>query len=156
MNDLFEIENDVWDLLLRGTILYIVILLIMRVLPRRTGGEMAVMDLVFILLITEAAAHSLGDYASITEGLIIIGTIVFWNYLVNVTSYHVPFIENLVSSPPVQIIRNGHLLRKNMRSEYLTEEELIGHLRKEGVEDIVTIKKAFIESDGTITVIKRS
>ena len=50
-----------------------------------------------------------------------------WNWLMNDLSYRVPLIERLISAPPIEVIRNGKLLRRNMRREYLTEEELMGH-----------------------------
>jgi len=153
LNELFQIESTVLSQFLRGSILYLGILILMRLIPRRTGGELAAMDLIFILLIAESASHSLGDYTSVTEGFITILTIIAWNFLINLLSYYFPFIEKLVSHPPVQIIKNGRILRKNMRREFLTEEELIGHLREQGIEDISKVKKACIESEGTISVI---
>lgn len=94
LKSLFELENSLLELILRGTILYLGILFLMRILPRRTGGELAMMDLIFIILIAEAAAHSLGDYTSVTEGFIMILTLVGWNYVVNLLSYHVLFLKN--------------------------------------------------------------
>lgn len=40
-----------------------------------------------------------------------------------------------------------------MRSEYITEEELMEHLRKQGLEAVSQVKKAFVEGDGKITII---
>lgn len=154
LKSLFELENSVLELILRGMILYLGILFLMRVLPRRTGGELAMMDLIFIILIAEAAAHSLGDYSSVTEGFIIILTLVGWNYIVNLLSYHVPFIEKLVSAKPLQIVKSGNLLKRNMRREYITEEELLESLHREGIDDISQVKAAFVEGDGAITIVK--
>src|SRR5690606_25133674 len=131
------------------------ILLLFRVLPRRIGGEMAMMDLILVLLITEAATHSLGGYSPVTEGFIVIGTMMAWNYLFNFLSYYVPFVEKMVSPPPLQIIKNGKLLKRNMRREYLTEEELTDHLRLEGFDDLGKVKAAFVEGDGKISVIAK-
>lgn len=154
LKEIFQIEASVLELMLRGSVLYVGMLLLIRFLPHRTGGEIGTMDLVFILLLLEAATHSMGDYSSLTEGFIIIGTLGAWNYLVNVLSYHYPFVEKLVSPPAVQVIRNGKMLKRPMRREYLTEQELIEHLRTQGIEDIAQIKKAFIEGDGSISVLK--
>ena len=153
LEKLFFIEKAVPELILRGTVLYLGILLLFRLLPRRSGGETAMMDLIFVLLIAEAATHSLGGYSSVTEGFIVIVTLVSWNYLTNFLSYHFPFVEKLVSAPPIQIIRNGKLIKRNMRREYLTEEELTDHLRLEGIEDVDQVKAAYIESDGKISVL---
>lgn len=152
---LFKPEFPLAEAVFRGSVLYVGILLLMRILPRRTGGEMEVMDLIFVILIAEAASHALGDYTSLTEGFVVIITLMALNYLVNMLSYRFPVIEKLVSAPPMQIVKDGKMLRRNMRREYLTEAELKEHLRTQGIDDVTTVKKAMIESDGTISVIRK-
>ena len=51
-------------------------------------------------------------------------------------------------------IKNGELLRRNMRREFLTEEELNDHLRLKGIDDVKEVKAAYIEGDGKISVVK--
>jgi uncharacterized membrane protein YcaP (DUF421 family) len=48
------------------------------------------------------------------------------------------------------------VLRRNMRQELITFEELASLLRKEGIEDLKEVKSAYMEPDGTISVIKAS
>src|SRR5690606_15637034 len=129
---------------------------LLRIVPRRTGGELAAMDLLFVVLIAEATTHSLGGYKSITEGFIVILTLMVLNYAINFLSYHSPFIEKLVSSPPLLIVKDGKLLRRNMRREFLTEEELMEHLRREGIEDVMDVKSAHVEADGHISFISKN
>lgn len=149
----FAIETPLLELVARGTVLYFGILVFMRFMPRRTGGELAMMDLVFLLLVAEAAAHALGGYNAVADAVMMIATLMGWNYLLNFLSFHVPFIERLVSAPPLQVVRDGQLLRRNMRREFLTEEELMNHLRQQGVEEIKDVKAAYVEAEGKITVI---
>jgi uncharacterized membrane protein YcaP (DUF421 family) len=148
-------DTPLLELVGRGSVLYFVILIITRLMPRRTGGELAMMDLIFVLLIAEAAAHALGEYSSVADGIVMIATLMAWNYLINSLSYRVPFIERLVSSSPLQVIRDGELLRRNMRREFLTEEELMTRLREEGIDDVKEVKSAHIEGDGKISVVPR-
>src|SRR3712207_6527573 len=115
-------DTPLLELVARGSVLYFGILIITRLMPRRTGGELAMMDLIFVLLIAEGAAHAMGEYTSVADGIVMIATLMGWNYLINSLSYRVPFIERLVSSPPLQVIRDGELLRRNMRREFLTED----------------------------------
>lgn len=138
----------------RGTALYFGIHVFVRLMPRRTGGELARIDLISALLVAEAAAHDLGGYESVSDGIIMIATLMGWNFFINVLSHHVPLIERLISSPPLKIIENGELLRRNMR-EYLTEEELMSHLR-EGIDRVEDVKAACVEGKGNITVISNS
>lgn len=148
-------ETPLLELVARGSVLYLAVLLLMRVMPRRTGGELALMDLVFVVLIANAAANGLGDYSAVSDGIVLIATLMGWNYLLNVLSYRFRFIEWCVSPPPIPIVRDGRLLRRNMRRELLTEEELMEQLRREGIEDLDDVKAAFVESEGKITAVRR-
>ena len=147
-------ETPALELIVRGTTLYFGLLILVRLMPRRTGGEIAMMDLIFVLLIAEAAAHALGDYTTVADGAFMIAVLMAWNYLVNVLSYHSPVIERLTSASAIEVIKDGQLLRRNMRREYLTEDELMSHLRMEGLDDIQRVKSARVESDGKISVVQ--
>lgn len=150
---IFVPESAIVEHFARGAALYFGILIIMRLMPRRSEGEPAAMDLVFIILIANAAAEAMGDYTSVAGGILLVMVFMGLNYLINLLSYHVPFFKRLVSAAPLPIVRNGQLLRRNMRCEFLTEEELMTHLRREGIEDLVEVRAAYIEGDGGITVV---
>lgn len=152
---LFHLKTPVAELIIRGALMYLGILLLLRVLPRRTGGELAMMDLIFVILIAEAATHSLGGYKSITEGFIVIATLMLLNYSVNWLSFRVKFIEKIFSAPAIHIIKDGRLIRRNMRREYITEEELHESLRKEHIEHVEQVKVAYVEGDGRISIIRK-
>ena len=111
----FAPETPLFELIARGAALYFGILILMRLTLRRSVGELRGMDLIFVILIAEAAAHSMGGYDSIADGIALIIVLIGCNYLVNLLSYYIPFFEQLISAPPVQIIRDGQLLKKNMR-----------------------------------------
>lgn len=85
----------------------------------------------------------------------VIAALIAWAYLLNLLSYHVPCVERLITPPPAQVVRDGRLLRRNVRSEYLAEEELMKHLRKEGIKNLRDVKAAYIEGEGNLTAICR-
>lgn len=155
-SSIFALETPLVELLARGTMLYFGLVILVRLMPRRTGGELAMMDLIFVLLIAEAASHALGDFTSIADGLATIVTLMAWNWLVNAVSYRVPAIERIVSAPSIEVVRNGKLVRQNMRHEYLSEAELMSHLRTEGIDSLDDVRSARVESDGRISVLKRT
>jgi uncharacterized membrane protein YcaP (DUF421 family) len=152
--EVFAVETALVELIVRGTILYFAIIVFMRLLPR-IGGELAVMDLVFLLLVAEAAAHGMGEHKTVGDAIVLIATLMAWNYMLNFLSLRVPFIEKLISGSQVQIVRDGRLMRRNMRREYLTEDELMAQLRGHGIEKIEDVKAAYIEGEGQLTVIPR-
>jgi uncharacterized membrane protein YcaP (DUF421 family) len=154
-SDVFALETPILELMARGSALYFGILVLMRFMPRRTGGELATMDFIFIILIAEAASHGLGAYESVSDGLVLILVLMAWDYGINLLSYKFSFIERLTSAPPLQVVRDGRLLRRNMRREFLTKEELISELRQQGIDDIAQVKRAVIDPDGRVTAVKK-
>jgi uncharacterized membrane protein YcaP (DUF421 family) len=85
---------------------------------------------------------------------VLVGHIIFSNYALDWLSFKAPWFERLIEPSPLPLVKQGKLLRRNMRSELITEVELRGQLREQGVEDVAKVKAAYIESDGRISVIK--
>ncbi len=154
---IFAVETPLLEIIGRGTVIYVAVLVFMRLMPR-IGGQLAVMDLVFLLLVAEAAARAMGEYTTIGDALLLIATLMAWNYFLNLLSFHIPFVERLISGSAMQVVRDGRLMQRNMRREYLTEAELMAQLRRQGIDKIEDVKAAYIEGEGELTVIpcKRS
>lgn len=142
------------ELVLRGTIMYWFILALMRVF-RREAGTLSIPDLLVVVLVADAAQNGMSaEYRSVTEGAILVGTIFAWNYALDWASYRSPFVRRLLEPPPLPLIRNGTMLRRNLRSELLTVADLMSQLRQHGVDDPRQVKRCYIEPDGRLSVIK--
>ena len=153
--EIFAPQAPLLELVARGSLLYVAIVLLMRFMLRRSSGELERMDLVFLLLLSEAAQPAFGEYRSLADSLVVIVTLMVWNYVLNALSYHVPLVERLLAPSPLLIVREGRMLRRRMRREYITEEELMRSLREEGIDDVKDVRAAYVESDGAISVVAR-
>ena len=71
-----------------------------------------------------------------TASLILVVTIVCWNYTLDWIGYRFPRFQRFFYPPPLPLVRDGALLRRNMRQELITIDELMSHLRQEGIDDI--------------------
>jgi uncharacterized membrane protein YcaP (DUF421 family) len=140
---------------LRGSVTYLGLFLMLRLVLRRQAATITLTDLLVLVLIADAAQNAMAsDYRSIPEGLVLVGTIVFWNYAPDWLSYYYPSIRRLVQPQPLLLVKEGRMHKRNMRQELITEEELVSELRKQGVEEVATVKAAWMEEDGRISVIK--
>jgi len=152
----WALQTPVAELAVRALVLYFGILLLLRLMPRRTGGELGTMDLVMILLVTEAATHSLGGYSTLGDGLFVIVTVMLIDYGVNALSYRWAWFERLFAAPPLPLVVDGKLQRRNMRREFITEDELRAEMHAHDIQDLSEIARASVESEGEITFITRS
>lgn len=142
------------ELFLRGSIMYLFILTLMR-LFRREAGSLSIADLLVVVLVADAAQNGMSaEYRSVTEAFILVGTIFLWNYALDWLSFRSRVVYRLLHPAPLALIKNGQVQRRNLRAEMLTMDDLLGQLREQGVEDIREVKRSFIESDGHLSVIK--
>ena len=154
--EIFVPQTHLAGVILRGTLTYITLFVILRFLLKRQSGMIGIADLLVIVLIADAAQNAMAaEYKSLTEGGLLVLTIVFWNYFLDWLSYRFPAFQRLVRPPPLKLIKDGQMLPRNMRQEMITTEELNSQLRQQGIESCDEVKEAFIEGDGRISVIKR-
>lgn len=154
--DVFLPSTPVLEILLRGTVVYLGLFLLLRLVLKRESGAVGITDLLVVVLIADAAQNAMADdYKSIPDGLLLVATIVFWSYFLNWLGYRFKGIQRFVHPPPLLLVEDGKMLRRNMRRELITEEELLSMLRQQGVDDLTGVKKAYMEGDGQISVINK-
>ncbi|MGY4828927.1 DUF421 domain-containing protein [Sphaerotilaceae bacterium SBD11-9] len=155
MYSLFELTVPPWELILRGSAVYWFLFLIFRLVMRRDVGALGLADVLVLVLIADASQNAMaGGYESITDGFILIATIVGWNYALDQAAYRFEAVRRLVEPPPLLLVWRGRVLKSNLAREMMTLDELNAKLREHGVDNPATVRKAFMESDGTVTVIR--
>ena len=153
---MFTPEHSLVEIMTRGTIMYIVLFTILRFFLKRQSGVIGIADLLVIVLVADAAQNAMAaEYKSITEGVLLVLTIVFWNVVVDWLGYRFPAFQRFTRPPPLQLIRDGEFLRRNMRQEMITIDDMMSQLRQQGIDDPREVKRAFIEGDGRISIIRR-
>ena len=145
------------EIFLRGSITYISLFVLLRVVLKRQTGSIGITDLLLFTLIADAAQNAMSsDYTSYTDGFVLVATIVFWNYLFDWLSFKSEWFSRLIEPTPLLLVKNGKLLYRNMRKELITEGELLSQLREQGVDDPAMVKEAYMESDGQFSVVQKS
>jgi uncharacterized membrane protein YcaP (DUF421 family) len=154
-HDLFVPAHPI-ETIVRGSLMYLSLFLLMRFVLKRESGSIGTADLLMVVVIADAAQNAMaGDYKSITDGVILVVTIMSWNYAIDWLNYHSPTMRRVLQPKPLLLVKNGRMYKQNMRKELITKEELIAELRENGVEDLSEVKEARIEEDGHVSVIKK-
>lgn len=154
--ELFAPTHSIAEMIVRGTIMYLALFILLRVILKRQSSGLGVTDLLVVVLIADAAQNGMAkEYRSVTEGLALVATIIGWDYALDWLGYRFPAFQRLVRPAPLTLVRDDKLLRGNMRHELVTTEELMAQLREQGVASLDEVRTARMEADGRISVIKR-
>lgn len=144
------------ELIVRGSAMYWFLVLLFRGLFRRDTGSIGIADVLFLVIVADASQNAMaGEYRSVTDGLILVSTIAFWNFSVNWLGYRFPRLEKKLRPPPLPLVRDGKIIARNLKKELITREDLFKKIREHGCDDLSQIKTAYMESDGQISVIKK-
>ena len=155
-SELFGLSVSPVELIIRGSAMYLFLFAVFRIIVRRRVGAVGMADILVLVIIADAAQNGMsGEYRSITEAFILVGTIIGWNTLIDWLNYRFGFLQRILEPPPLLLIDDGRLQRRNLRHEFVTEDELRSKLREHGVTDYRQVQQAFMESDGQVSVIKK-
>lgn len=151
---MFTPGGSILEPIIRGTVMYLGLFILLRIF-RRQAGSVSIADLLLIVIIADAAQNGMaGDAKSITEAMMLIVTIVFWDYALDWMGFQSPLISKVLDPQPVLLVKDGKMIKRNMAAQLLTEDELMSNLRQQGVEDLSEVKQCCLESNGEFSVIK--
>ena len=152
----FGFDTALLEIFLRGSIVYLTLFFLLRLVLRREAGGLGITDLLVIVLIADAVQNAMaGEYHSIADGLLLGATIIFWSWALDWLAYHWAPFGRFVHPRPLQVVKDGTLLRANLRKELLTEDDVMAEVRQQGLEELSQVKDVFVEFDGRMSVISR-
>jgi uncharacterized membrane protein YcaP (DUF421 family) len=143
------------DAVIRGLIIYVVLLIIFRLSGKRTLSQTTAFDMVLLLIISETIQQALIDTDnSMTNGIILVLTLVGISVLLSLLKQHSHTVERLVDGTPLIIVENGKAIQERMDKERVDEEDILEAARKlQGLERLEQIKYAVLERSGDITIV---
>lgn len=152
----FEVSLPVAELFARGSVTFLALLTLLRIVGQRETGGLGITDLLLVVLVAEAAAPGLyGDASTVGDTLVIVVSILFWSVAIDAASYRWPALGRVLKARPRVLIEDGKPNRKVLRREFMSADELASLLRLHGVDDIALVERALIEPNGMISVERR-
>lgn len=146
---------SVLELVVRGIVVYVALLLALRIFGKREVGQFTIYDLVFVLLVANALQPAMtGPDTSLVGGLVLIAALVIANAVVARLD-QVPAVHRLFTPAPAVIIKDGDYVAGEMKREGVTEDEIEMAIREHGLTGAKDVKLAVLEADGTISVVPK-
>lgn len=156
MTDHLLVTDLPWlELVIRGLVIYLSVLLLLRISGKRQIGQMGATEFVAILLISNAVQNAMnGGDNSLVGGLILAVTLVALSSLIAFLTFRSRTASRIFEGSPTLIIHKGKILSRPLHREWMSPTELKTLLRKQGVHDLREIETAILEADGTLSVTK--
>jgi uncharacterized membrane protein YcaP (DUF421 family) len=146
-----------WELLIRGIIVYVFLLFLIRLTGRRQTGMLTPFDFILLLILSNTVQNAMnGGDNSLGGGLFLAGTLIAINWGMLLLSRHFRLVNWALVGRPVFLVRDGDVQEQTMHRERITHHELMAALRTAGLANIEQAKDVILETNGTISVIHRS
>jgi uncharacterized membrane protein YcaP (DUF421 family) len=156
MIDLPELGSSLPEVALRTAIVYVFLVAAIRLTGKRQVGQMSVLELVAILVISDAVQNSMvGENTSLWGGLVAVVTLLGLDTVIKMATARSRRLRNAVEGEPRLVVRDGRLLQRALDEEKIDAEEVRAAVRASGLARVDEVRIAVLETDGTISVIPR-
>src|SRR5690625_804046 len=151
---LFGTSVPLLEIFVRGTVTFLMLTALMRVVGQRESGGLSITDVLIVVLIADAASAGLtGDASSISEGFLLVVTILLWSIVLDALAYRWPRLGRILKAKAKPLIEDGKLNRRAMRRELMSDDELWSQLRLHGLSQIEDVKRAYLEPNGMVSIV---
>ena len=145
------------DSVVRAAAVYLVLLLLFRIVGKRSLGETGAFDFVLLLIIAEATQQAMiDDDNSMTNAFLIIVTLLALNIGFSLLKQRWPIVDRLIDDVPVLIVVDGNPIKDRMDRARVDERDILQAAREtQGLARLDEIKYAVLERDGAISVVPK-
>lgn len=143
------------DIVARAAVMFLVLYALLRIMGKREIGQLTPFELVVMIvlgdLIQQGVTHN--DF-SLTGAILAISTFAFLAIMMSWITYLFPKAEKLLDGEPRVIVRDGQLLKENLRRDRITQSEVESEMRLAGIARMTDVAWAILEPQGKISFIK--
>ncbi|MES2332872.1 MAG: YetF domain-containing protein [Bacteroidota bacterium] len=148
------IHDPYLSIVFRALAVYFFMIIAIRVFGKKELAQLSVIDLVFILLISNAVQNAMvGPDTSLQGGLIAAAALFAANYTLKKLLYRSQGLSSLVQGKAILLIYKGVVNEDNCQRAQITRNELCAAVREHGAAEIGDVDLAMLEVDGNISVI---
>lgn len=141
---------------LRSVAVYLFIVIAIRIFGKREITQLSVIDLVFILLISNSVQNAMvGQNTSLLGGIIAAGSLFVVNTILGMLLFKSKKLSQLLQGESIMLVYKGKLLSKHLTEAAITRDELNEAIREHGVPDVKDVDLAVLETDGNISILSK-
>jgi uncharacterized membrane protein YcaP (DUF421 family) len=152
----WEKMNEVYLMIFRTFLLYLLILVVFRFMGKREIGELSVFDLVVNIMIAEMAAMAIDrQNKDLLISIVPVGILLLIQMTLARLSLKSKKFRDLVDGSPTVIIHHGQIDENAMRKQRYNFDDLLQQLREKDIRNIADVEFAILEPSGKLSVIEK-
>lgn len=139
---------------LRSVAVYVFLIAAIRLFGKKELAQLSVVDLVFILLISNAVQNAMvGPDVSLLGGLAAASSLFVVNFILKKALQRFDGLGRIIQGEPLVLVYKGKVNEQNLRKSELSLAELEAAVREHGVQRIEVVDLAMLEVDGNISIL---
>jgi uncharacterized membrane protein YcaP (DUF421 family) len=144
------------DIVLRATVIFFVLFLLVRVMGKRELAQLTPFELIVLIvmgdLVQQGVTHN--DF-SVTGAILAVTTMGFWAIAISLLSFHSRRAESFFDGEPRVVVHDGKVVQENLRRDRLTRAEILSEMRLSGIRQLSDVEWAILEPRGKMSFIQR-
>jgi uncharacterized membrane protein YcaP (DUF421 family) len=154
--DLFQLDISIVEKVIRSVAVYVFLLVVFRLAGKRQLAQINTMDLIVLLTISNTVQNAIiGPDTSLLGGLIGAAALVGANALLVHFLYKKPELSKLIEGTPTILMENGQLIEAHLKSEEVTQQELLETAQQQGYASLDELETITLETSGNLSFIPR-
>jgi len=147
-------NNDYLSIAVSSIAVYVFMILAIRLFGKKELSQLSVIDLVFILLISNSVQNAMvGSNTTLWGGLIAASALFIVNFFLKQAIFRFPSLSKFIQGEAIMLVYKGKLKIDNMHRTRITYDELLEAVREHGVNSIADVDLAILEVDGNISIL---
>jgi uncharacterized membrane protein YcaP (DUF421 family) len=149
------LNNSYIRIVLSSIAVYLFIVAAIRIFGKKELTQLSVIDLVFVLLISNAVQNAMVDakLQSLLSGLVAAGSLFLLNYSMKQLQFRFPKFSRFVQGETLMLVYKGRVLKSHMLRARITKDELMEAIREHGIKSLEEVDLAILEVDGNISIL---
>ena len=151
------LKNDYLSIVISSIAVYLFMILAIRLFGKKELSQLSVIDLVFILLISNSVQNAMvGSNTTLGGGLVAASALFLVNFLMKRAIYRFPSLSKFIQGEAIMLVYKGKMKIDNMHHTRITHEELLEVMREHGVNSVSDVDLAILEVDGNISILSNN
>lgn len=144
------------DIVLRASVLFAFVFVVVRVMGRRELAKLEPFDLILLIVLGDAVQQGLtqDDY-SVTGAVLAVSTIALLQVGLTFLSWRFTPVRRLTKGEPIVLVQDGEPIDRNLRRERIRIEEVAEKMRTQQIDSIEKVAWAVLEPGGDISFIEK-